>query len=192
MADRLHEHASEQLRYIRDTMERAGEFTAVPGWGGVWMGVSALVAAALAGPPADTPRWFGTWVADAAVAFTIGLVAVVRKTRRLGLPPAAAPARRFALACLPPLVAGFVLTGVFNHAGYTARLPGCWLLLYGVAVTTAGAMSVRLVPVMGICFMVLGTAAFHLSAGWGTVLMAAGFGGLHIGFGLVIARRYGG
>jgi len=190
--ERLQDHALEHLRYIRDTMERAGAFTAVPGWGGVWMGVSALAAAAIAGRPTDTPRWLGIWVADAAVAFTIGLVSVMRKTRRLGLPPAAAPARRFALAYLPPLAAGLVLTGVFAHAGYTARLPGCWLLLYGAAVTTGGALSVPIVPVMGICFMVLGTVAFHLPASWGTALMAAGFGGLHIGFGLMIARRYGG
>src|SRR5438105_13465381 len=173
-------------------MERAGAFTAVPGWGGVWMGVSALVAAAIAGPPADTTRWLGIWVADAVLAFAIGLTALIRKARRSGAPLLAGPAQRFALAYLPPLGAGVVLTGVFAHAGYIARLPGCWLLLYGAGVMAGGALSVRVVPVMGLCFMLLGVVAFHAPVEWGQVLMAAGFGGLHIGFGLMIARRYGG
>jgi len=104
----------------------------------------------------------------------------------------AAPAHRFALAYVPPLVAGMVLTPVFATMGLTARLPGCWLLLYGTAVATGGAFSVRVVPLMGLSFMTLGAVAFAAPAAWGHWLMAAGFGGLHIGFGYLIARRYGG
>jgi hypothetical protein len=102
------------------------------------------------------------------------------------------PAQRFALAYLPPLAAGAVLTVVFAQQGIVARLPGCWLLLYGTAVSTGGALSVPIVPVMGVCFMVLGAAAFALPPDWGNLLMAAGFGGLHLGFGWLIARDYGG
>ena len=115
------------------------------------------------------------------------------KARRIGAPlSSAAPALRFALGYVPPLVAGMVLTPVFVVYGLTARLPGCWLLLYGTAVATGGAFSVRIVPLMGLCFMALGAAAFAAPAAWGHWLMAAGFGGLHIGFGLVIARKHGG
>jgi hypothetical protein len=85
-----------------------------------------------------------------------------------------------------------VLTPVFATLGLVARLPGCWLLLYGTALASGGAFSVRVVPLMGLCFMALGVVAFAAPASWGQWLMAAGFGGLHIGFGLVIARRYGG
>ena len=42
----LHSHAMDNLRFIRDAMERAGPFTGVPGWGGVAMALSALVWAA--------------------------------------------------------------------------------------------------------------------------------------------------
>ena len=174
-------------------MARASAFTAVPGWGGVGMGVTALAAAAISGPPDNSIRWVSVWFACAALAATIALVTMALKARRSGEPlSSAAPARRFALAFMPPLVAGMILTPVFLTMGLMARLPGCWLLMYGTAVATGGAFSVRVVPIMGVCFMALGVAAFAAPAAWGHWLMAAGFGGLHIGFGIVIARRYGG
>jgi hypothetical protein len=189
----IHAHALENLRFIRDAMSRASQFTAVPGWGGVLMGVSALVAAPIAGPPDATVRWMMIWFADAAVAVVIALVAISIKSKRSGTPLSkAAPALRFALAFLPPLVAGIILTPVFVTMGLMARLPGCWLLLYGTAVATGGAFSVKVVPLMGLCFMALGAVAFAAPAAWGHWLMALGFGGLHIIFGFIIARSYGG
>ena len=138
-------------------------------------------------------RWMMIWFADAMVAAAIGLVAIARKAQRAGTPlSTAAPARRFALAYAPPLVAGFVPTPVFAATDLMARLPGCWLLLYGTALAAGGAPSVRIVPLMGAAFMALGAIAFAAPAQCGHFFLAAGFGGLHIGFGLVIARRYGG
>ena len=191
--ERMHVHAFENLQFIREAMQRAGEFTAVPGWGGVAMGVTALVTAWISGPPDATLRWVTIWFVDAAVAVAIGLVTMSVKARRSGVPlSSAAPAHKFALAFVPPLIAAMVLTPVFAATGLMARLPGCWLLLYGTAAATGGAFSVRIVPMMGACFMALGAIAFAAPAEWGHWLMAAGFGGLHIGFGLLIARRYGG
>ena len=188
----IHAHAAENLRFIRDAMERASSFTAVPGVGGMLMGASALGAAAISGPPDGSVRWMTVWLADAAVAAAIGLTAMSIKARRSGATLWSAPAYRFALAFVPPLVAGMVLTPVFALMGLAERLPGCWLLLYGTAVTTGGAFSVRIVPIMGVCFLALGVVAFAAPTAWGHWLMAAGFGGLQIGFGWVIARRYGG
>jgi len=191
--DPIHAHAAENLRFIREAMARASEFTAVPGWGGVLMGVSAIVTAAISGPPDNSIRWVTIWFADAAIAAAIALIAINRKAVRTGVPLwSAAPARRFALAFAPPLVSGMVLTPVFATLGLMARLPGCWLLLYGTAVVTGGAFSVKVVPVMGLCFMALGVVAFATPADIGHWLLALGFGGLHIVFGFVIARRFGG
>ena len=188
----LHTHAIDELRYIRDTMARAGNFSAIPGWGGVAMGITALAAAALAGPPAPATRWLGVWFADLTVAVVIALVTIARKARRSDALLTATPARRFAQVMAPPLAAGAVLTAVFVANGLTPRLPGCWLLLYGTSAASAGTMSVRVVPVMGVLFMTLGLVAFVTPAGWGNLYMAAGFGGLHIIFGAIIARNYGG
>ncbi|HZP46901.1 MAG TPA: hypothetical protein VFB07_00075 [Vicinamibacterales bacterium] len=193
MADSIQAHAADNLRYIRDAMSRASEFTAVPGWGGVAMGASAVAAAAISGPPDGTVRWVAVWLADAAVAATIGFVTTVRKANRVGTPLfSTAAAHRFALAYLPPLVAGMILTPVFVTLDLMARLPGCWLLLYGTALASGGANAVRIVPLTGVAFMALSLVAFAAPAAWGHWMLAAGFGGLHIGFGLVIARKHGG
>jgi hypothetical protein len=184
--------AMDNLRYIRETMERAGAFTAVPGWGGVAMGLTALAAAALApGEPAGA-LWIRVWLAEAVLGAGIGAVTLVRKARAHEMPLTSGPGRKFALAYLPPVVAGAVLTFVLARQGLHALLPGLWLLSYGAGVVAAGALSVPVVPVMGFCFMVTGIAAFLAPPAWGDAFLAAGFGLLHIAFGAVIARRYGG
>ena len=191
--ERIDVHAADNLRFIREAMTRASAFTAIPGWGGVVMGITATAAAAISGPPDNSLRWVLVWFAEAAVAAAIGLGAMARKARRSGTPlSTAAPAYRFALAYVPPLVAGMVLTPVFATLELMARLPGCWLLLYGTALASGGAFSVRIVPLMGVCFMALGTIAFAAPASWGHYFLAAGFGGFHIAFGIIIARNYGG
>jgi len=188
----IHTHAIDELRYIRDTMARAGHFSAIPGWGGVVMGVTALAASAVSGPPARSGRWLAVWLAELAIAVVIALVAIARKARRSNSPLMATPTTRFARVMLPPLAAGAILTAVFAANGLTDRLPGCWLLLYGTSAATGGTLSVRLVPIMGVLFMALSVAAFLAPPSWGNVFMAAGFGGLHIVFGGIIARNHGG
>ena len=188
----LQGHAIDNLQFIRDAMSRASRFTAVPGWGGVVIGVTALVTAALTARTSGTMEWTYWWMAEAVVAVAIGVASIVLKAKRLQLSLLDAPAKRFALAYVPPLVAGAVLTLVFLQNGLMARLPGCWLLLYGVGITAGGTLSVRVVPLLGVLFMALGTAAFAAPASFGDAFMAAGFGGLHIIFGLIIARNYGG
>jgi hypothetical protein len=187
----LEEHAADSLRFIRRTMERSASFTAVPGWGGVAMGATAAVAAWLAARQGSPRRWLAVWLAEAALAFVIGLWSIHRKASRAGLPLASQPARRFALGLAPAFVAGAVLTGALVGAGRIDLLPGLWLLLYGAGVASGGAHSVPAVPAMGVAFMALGTVALAAPA-WHDALLAAGFAGLHAGFGIYIARRHGG
>jgi hypothetical protein len=188
----LHARAMDNLRFIRETMERAEAFTAVPGWGGVAMGVSAIVAAVVAARQPTVDRWLLAWVGEGWLAFAIGGLAMVRKASASNTSLLSRPGRRFVLSYSPPILAGAILTVVLHHTGLTGLLPGLWLLLYGTAALTGGAFSVPVVPVMGVCFMVLGAVTLLAPPNWGTWLLAAGFGGLHILFGLIIARRYGG
>lgn len=191
-APALHDRAMDNLRYIRETMEGASAFTAVPGWGGVAMGVTALLTAALASRRLEEGSWLAIWIAEALLSCAIASWAVFRKAGRAAVPPLSKPGRKFALSFSPPMIAGLLMTIAMYRAGMAGMLPGAWLLLYGAAVTNAGAFSVRVVPAMGLCFMLCGACALFSPAGWGNGYMAAGFGGLHILFGLVIARRHGG
>ena len=188
----LADRASEELTYIRRAMERASDFTAVPGWGGVAMGVTALAAAIAAHGARSRGEWLGVWLAEAVLGLAIGLAFMGRKARMSGTSLGSATGRRFASAFCPAVAAGALATVALVRAGETALLPGFWLLLYGTAVAAGGALSVPAVGVMGIGFLLLGAAALFAPPSWGDPLLAAGFGGLHIGFGLRIARRHGG
>lgn len=188
----LHRRAAEDLSFIRATMARATPLTAVPGWGGVAMGTTALVAAWFAARQANRAEWLAVWLAEAVLALGIGGFALVRKAFRSEAPGLAHAGKQFAGNFAPPLVAGALLTPVLYRAGLSGHLPGLWLLLYGTAVTTAGAFSIRVVPIMGLCLMAIGAAALVMAPAGGDLFMALGFGVVQIGFGLLIARRYGG
>jgi len=188
----IHQRAVENLKYIRETMERAGSFTAVPGWGGVLMGVSALLTSLISSQLPSKDLWFLAWLGEALLALAIGGWAMVQKGKAAKAPILYGPGRKFALSLCPAMIAGAVLTLVLYRYGLFAMMPGVWLLLYGVAVVTGGAFSVKVVPIMGVSFMAIGTAALFGPLGWANWFMAAGFGLLHIAFGIVIARRYGG
>ncbi|MGO8789514.1 MAG: hypothetical protein ACLQVL_19300 [Terriglobia bacterium] len=188
----LHAHAIEDLRFIRQTMENAGSFTAVPGWGGVAMGFTAIGAALVAPRPSSHSAWLATWLIAALCAFALGALGIYWKARRVGTPILTRPGRQFLLSLFPPLMAGAVISYAIYSTALVRLLPCFWLLLYGVGVMSAGTFSVRVVPVMGLCFMLAGVVALFCPAASANAVMAAGFGGLHIVFGTIIARRYGG
>src|SRR5262245_18213708 len=188
----LHGRAMDNLRFIRETMERASSFTAVPGWGGVAIGVTALIAALIAVRIRDEHEWMYVWAWELPLALLIGGLTMKRKAGVAQLKLLSAPGRKFTLSLTPPLVAGAFLSVAMAREGAYDALPGMWLMLYGAGVVTGGAFSVRVVPVMGLCFMALGALALFTSIAWGNLLMAAGFGVLHIIFGTIIARRHGG
>jgi hypothetical protein len=188
----LHERAMDNLRFIRETMERASSFTAVPGWGQVGIGATALVATYVAAHQRNARLWLITWIGEALLSLGIAGWTMRRKAAAAETPLLSGPFRKVAFSFTPPLVVGALLTIILFKAGLTSAVPGMWLLLYGTAVVTGGAFSVSIVPVMGVCFLVLGAAAIFSPAALGNLFMAAGFGGLHIVFGVLIARSYGG
>ncbi len=188
----LHHQAMDNLRFIRSTMESAGQFTAVPGKGGVLMGATALFAAFAAHLSASPRAWLAIWMAEAVLAFAIGIGFSYRKAIQNSTPLLSRPFRRFVLGVAPPVFAGALLTFVCYRENISHLLPAVWLLLYGAGITSGGAFSVRVVPVMGMSFLALGSIAALAPPDLADVLLAIGFGGFHIVFGWMIARRYGG
>lgn len=188
----LSDRAIDNLQFIRETMERSTHFTAVPGYGGMLMGVTAIVAAYIASQQAYLRDWLVVWLTEACLAFAIGLLAMWQKSKFTGASLVSIPARKFAFGFAPALICGVAITlGLWRFDHYEVMAP-VWMLLYGAAVVTGGAFSVKIVPVMGWIFILLGCAAFALPAVYGNYLMGASFGLLHIVFGAIIAKRFGG
>lgn len=184
--------AMDNLKFIRETMERAGTFTAVSGWGEVIIGFTAIGAAFFAARQGTPIRWVGVWMAEAMLAALISVSFMARKARSARVSLLSGPAVKLLWSFMPPMIVGALVTVTCLDHGLKSMLPGLWMLLYGAGVVSAGAFSVRIVPVMGAAFMLAGAAALFTPAAWETVLMVATFGGLHVVFGTLIARRHGG
>ena len=184
------EHAKETLDYIRRTMESASSFTAVAGSGMVGVGLIGLVAAGVAsrlGNPVD----LRVWVPAAVVAMVLAGAANARKASRMGVPLWSGAFRKTVWVMAPVLVSGAILTFALGRQGAAALIPGMWLALYGAGVTAGGTLSIRAVRAMGLALTVLGAVAL-LQPEWGAPLLAAGFGVMHIIFGLLLLTRHGG
>lgn len=188
----LHERAMDNLRYIRETMERATAFTGISGWGEVAIGGTALLASFLAAQQSTFKAWVAVWIAEGLISLLIAGWSMDRKARAAQMPLVSGPGRKAVFSLSPPIIAGALLTIVLVRAGLTNAIPGVWLLLYGTGVITGGMFSVGVVPIMGLCFMALGAAALFTPPAYANWFMAGGFGGLHVVFGVIIARKYGG
>jgi hypothetical protein len=188
----LHARAMDNLRFIRETMERSAVFTAVPGWGTVGIGAAAFPAAWIASRQTSPELWLTTWLVTAFVAVLIGAATTANKLQGVEKSQFFRPLRNFAFGLAPPLATGAVLTLALYRMGRVDALAGMWLLTYGSGIVTGGSFSVRVVPLMGLCFMGLGGIALFVPAGWEDAWLAAGFGLLHIVFGVIIARKHGG
>ncbi len=188
----LHERAMDNLKYIRETMERATAFTNISGWGQVAIGVTALASSVISAQQRTFKAWLTIWLAEGFIALLIAGWSMDRKARAAKMPLLSGPGRKVAFSLSPPIFAGAIVTVVLYRAGLTSAIPGVWLLLYGTGVITGGMFSVSVVPIMGLCFMALGALAFLVPPEFANWFMAAGFGGLHIIFGIIIARKYGG
>jgi hypothetical protein len=185
-------HAADELTFIRSVMERSSRFAAVPGVGGVVVGVVGLAAASVAATQPTADRWLATWLVAASVAVVVQLMAMMRKAHRAGMRLTDASARRFGFAMAAPLAAGAAITYKLWIMRDFAVMAPTWLLLYGAGVLTGGMFSVPVMRTIGACFMTTGIAATLTPPEWGNVWLAIGFGGLHIGFGAYIARHHGG
>jgi hypothetical protein len=190
------EAALDDLRFVRETMEQASGFTAVPGSALAAVGVLALVAAAnarlvLRAEP-GTDRWLASWATAAVLAVVLGAHALRRKARRRGDARPGGIGRKLVLGLGAPLFAGLLVTAAAVRAGAPDLLAGTWLSVYGAGVVSAGAFSTRAVPLLGGACLALGAAAFAAPLAWADAFLAAGFGALHLVFGLRIARRHGG
>jgi hypothetical protein len=179
------------LAYIRSSIESSSSMD-VPGMAGIVMGVIGVFAAIVVSLPRWAPHWLGIWLLAAAGALVGGGALVARQVARRGHSRYWGPTRKFLLCLCPALLAGAVLTLVFETTGMTNAIPGMWLLLYGCAVLSASTVTTagiaRLICIMGALFVALGSMTFALPTTAHTAMLGLGFGVLHIIFGILIGR----
>ena len=180
-------HAIATLRYIRASMDGAGS-VAIPGSSGIAMGGIALVATALSMMPDLARHWLVIWLVAAPLAAIVGAVLLAKSGSIATFVATGTPGRKLALGLLPSLFAGAVMTAVLWRADLTAAIPGTWLLLYGCGLISASVSTTAVVAWMGLCFAGLGVVALLGPVALHLPLLALGFGGLHIVFGILIAR----
>jgi hypothetical protein len=183
----MESHAVATLRYIRESMDAAGS-VAVPGSAGIALGAIGLAAALLASTPALRSWWLLIWLAAAVAGVAAGGAIMARQSALHGA-LFGAPLRKLVLCLLPGIFAGAVLTAVHWQSGNLHAIPGTWLLLYGCALVSTSAPTARIVGVLGALFVTLGLVAFWLPDELHIVALGAGFGGLHLVFGLLIGRK---
>ncbi len=186
------DRAVDNLKFIRETMERSTVFTSVPGYGGIFMGATAMAAAYIANSQPLLRDWLTLWLVEAFLACTVGFFAMWQKAKITKTSLLSVPAKKFAMSFLPPILcAVFITVGLWRFSHFEVMIP-VWIMLYGAAIVCGGAYSVRIVPVAGWSFIALGAVAFMLPADWGNTMMGLSFGVLHIVFGAIVARKYGG
>ncbi len=201
----------EDLKHIRDLMERSSKFLSLSGFSGISAGVFALLGAAVA--------WFvifmqgmvkydehmralgsnTTFGIRLKLALLAGIVLVCaagsafyfssRKAHRLGLRLWTSTAKRTFYQFLIPLVTGglFCVTlAVNNNIHFIAS---AMLVFYGLALVNASKYTISEIHYLGMCEIILGIlAGFFLN--YGLLFWALGFGVLHIIYGIRIYFRY--
>ena len=136
----------DNLRFIRETMQRSASFTHVSGIGGVLMGLIAIAAALIASRAAGPTEWVMTWLAAAVTSLAVATLSMARKSAAAGEGLLTGPGRKFAWNVIPPLAVGAVLTVVFIRAALLDQLPGAWLLLYGTGIMVQASSPVVRTP----------------------------------------------
>jgi hypothetical protein len=184
----LESHAAATLRHIRASMDAAGTIP-VPGSAGIAMGIIGLIAAGLAATESLHPYRLFVWLCAAAIASGAAGILLARQASLQGSTLLGAPARKFLLCLLPGLFAGAVMTAVLWSAGNLQTIPGTWLLSYGCALVSTSALTGRMIGVLGGLFVALGLLAFWLPDALQNVALGAGFGELHVVFGILIGRQ---
>lgn len=197
------DEARENLRVIRQTMERSTQYSTLSGWSGILIGVVALIgvyltdrqigAAIAQGHPVKTvhPALGMIWLSALVLAVGIEFACNKRRAVRVGKRVASRLGAHIILAALPAFFGCGVLTVFFYVHGLVSYIWGVWMLCYGLAICSVGLFSLRQVSYLGAAFVVAGALTLLFPVKLHLLMMALTFGGFHIVYGITMARRNG-
>ncbi len=200
--------AAQELKVIRQLMERPVRYSTMSGLSGILAGLAAFggLAAdwAISGAWQDKPHTAMkinvlVWAGVLAVAFAGTVICTRLRELRQNMPFWSGVKKRILLTILPPFVAGVGLTLIVVyrwHVGWEPNewglIPPIWMLFYGLALWQVGLLSPVEVRLLGAAFLACGLAAalwFQPHPYWS---LGVTFGGFHIVYGLAVWVRHGG
>lgn len=207
-----HQEPLEALREIRNMMERSSRFSSLSGLAGVVIGLFAIAGVAgvylylglsLTSPgyhlyaitPEGVPdrKFLQFFFSDALIVLAAALLTgswmAVRKARKQQLPVWDATARRLLINMLIPLATGGVYALILLYHGHIAQIAPATLIFYGLALVNASKYTIDEIRTLGILEIIAGLLAAVFSD-YGLLLWAAGFGVLHIIYGITIYSKY--
>jgi hypothetical protein len=197
----------DDLKDIKDIMNRSSRFLSLSGLSGVFAGVFALGGAYLAyGTVYKSQDYLGYRQADmstetlttlllialatVALAVGVGILLTTREARKSNQKLWDAQTKRLMINLLIPLVTGGILCLMLLLTGYIGFVAPLTLIFYGLALVNASKYTLTEVRSLGLLEIGLGLLAVHF-IGYGLIFWAAGFGVLHIIYGIVMHIRYG-
>ena len=203
-------HPLDTLRDIRSIMDRSSRFLSLSGWSGVWAGACALAGALVAHRWLQEPeaaavlrRDYRPALDDVGVVLPFFLLGVAvfcvaligaffftrRRAHREGQQLWSPAARRLFTSMAVPLVAGAALVIAFLWYGSGIFVAPACLLFYGIALVSAARHTLTEINGLGYAQILLGMINLAFP-GYGLYFWAAGFGVLHILYGLMMWRRH--
>ena len=189
--------AQENLRIIRNLMERSTRYSTFSGLSGVLAGTASIVgclvtrALTTRGGVEDNGAFLLTW--SLVIVFAIGAdyLLMKRRAKRVGKTIVSQLGKQMLLASAPGLGTGALLTLFLLQHGLMVHVYPVWMLCYGSAVAAVGLFSQREVSSLGAAFVLAGAATLFLPVAFGLPAMGLVFGGFHIVYGLIMSRKDG-
>ena len=200
----------EALNEIRSIMDRSARFISLSGWSGIWAGSTAMVGAAFAYKWLQeshfsltdklnegslnyfdnyTLKFIFLGLAVFVVALIGGLFFTYKKSKKLGQTLWNNASRQVLVQLFFPLFAGGVFSFVFISYGLGMFVAPACLSFYGLALISASRLTLSEIRYLGMLDVMLGCTNLFFP-GHGLYFWAAGFGVLHILYGIFMWNKY--
>ena len=205
----------ETLYEIRNIMERSVRFISLSGWSGIWAGLTAIAGAYAAyqwlTPDILSHNFMVQPVSQKGDAFcfcganlyrplilavTIFIVALagayyftMRKVKAQGGTLWNTASRSMFKAMAMPLIAGAIFCLGFMEYGHGIYLAPACLIFYGLALYNGSRYTLSEIRYLGMLEMLLGCICLFMP-GYGLYFWTAGFGLLHILYGIIMWNKY--
>lgn len=194
----------EDLKDIKDMMNKSSKFISLSGWSGISIGILALLASLIAYQRIlsykDISVYNTGWglanelfvigFITLFVSLFMGIIFTYQKSKRLGQKIWNQQTKNLLWNLFIPLVIGGALCLSLFNQGLFIYIAPLTLIFYGLALINASKYTFTEIRSLGITNCVLGLLGINF-VGYGLLLWSIGFGILHIIYGILMKVKHG-